>query len=1176
MDLGPWESIVERSLGEIRSESPTPAEFAADYHFHDDPRLAEVERAALTFLPYVIAGPLAQALRQKNELLGEQHLERTFDQMLKLPVLILVSTYLERNEPGDPVINDAVRPLERATYGLWEKAWRTLDERLPAQADDLVLSICLAHRDLQSASTPVITRYLEFRNRITHKHEDVFSQKRLALLVFLSRMLFLRRYEFLRRKPGTLTRFRRLTGAEPANFGELTLEEGERLAGLLFIRRLDGRLSRFFPWIVDPFEVSQPGSFSSLDLQEMLLFHERGARTVTYMGPSEDTSWSEHLTVLEELIARKGISGRVQTLETCEDIRDALWSYTNLILRSYMLDGRYVPEMTVERSKWLAAFTDFVTLPEYRILLLLGGSGSGKSTLCCQLAERCMQQGHAVLLLSVSGQKQVKPETLVGRALGLARTEDATHSLRLWADGSGEKDRLTIIIDGLNEAADPGEALRQVDSFAASHNKQLPGLRIVVSMTAEAYASLRDSAAHRAVPLTQALYYRSDVLPSIPGGGPHENYVEPLSESLAQNAYERCRRCVGFSPVTPWEELSEETRQLVRNPWHLRWLTTTYTGREIPWGTNLGSLLQEFATRLANIHPYAHLGTSTGRAVLRRILQLMLDAGRDEIALEVFENHDELATARARAAYRDLREAGILVEISEGSWVLFSPDCAIKVRFSHDRLFDFLMAHHILSGAFVPSPAHNVDPLSSLRDAVTRSRRFCGVAVAALACLVDRSLRKDEQDHVQSDDRQLHAVATWCLDVDAEVGGEIVSQLLKEVGPRHPEVMVHLAKRLLDHSPADWLRSVADAAASFYDTSPTDLTCRLSELAHVVAVGSADDAALGEVELVAGKCWTSLLKWDKSREAFHRSAQAFTNCDRPERAALATAFLARVFFMRGDYSAARTLYDEALASLESRGNRWERANVLNLRAYLAYVADGLVEGESHYLKAQELAHDVGHRRQEGIAHLGLSNCSASRGHADEAMKHAEAALKIFKDLADRNEIVRAYVHYTTLVSELESPSADQLAMAEERARRADDISVVDHDPNGQSIARIALARLSAKQRRYGDAEGQFASALQSVRGGDVPLDEAWCLEQYGDYLFSRGHTSSARKYLEQARVLYGRHGIKALEASLRRRLKESGLQRPFFDMSQWFRSVCGWGSRPCRASERTQRPKEPP
>ena len=57
----------------------------------------------------------------------------------------------------------------------------------------------------------------------------------------------------------------------------------------------------------------------------------------------------------------------------------SLAGYTRLMVASYVLDRRYLPEAYVDRPEWSAALADFLTHPEHAVFLVLGSSGSGKS-----------------------------------------------------------------------------------------------------------------------------------------------------------------------------------------------------------------------------------------------------------------------------------------------------------------------------------------------------------------------------------------------------------------------------------------------------------------------------------------------------------------------------------------------------------------------------------------------------------------------------------------------------------------------------------------------------------------------------------------------------------------------------------------------------------------------------
>lgn len=219
-------------------------------------------------------------------------------------------------------------------------------------------------------------------------------------------------------------------------------------------------------------------------------------------------------------------------------------------------------------------------------LWVIGASGSGKTSLLCHIAEQLLEEENTAVFLYSAGR-------LLGQSIGallsaaMGQSGNLASDLELLDAQLQERDhprRLVLIVDAVNEYYDQQAMMREIDRLAAF---------------ASSYSWFKLLVSSRPGYFEEPRVGGSDVDLHVLGG---------FNESELLAVYRRYQ--AEYDLETALEELSEQIRQLIRNPFMLRSLAEAYHGRAIPADPGvLTSALREETdkprpARVTGAHPH--------------------------------------------------------------------------------------------------------------------------------------------------------------------------------------------------------------------------------------------------------------------------------------------------------------------------------------------------------------------------------------------------------------------------------------------------------------------------------------------------------------------------------------------------------------------------------------------
>jgi CspA family cold shock protein len=204
---------------------------------------------------------------------------------------------------------------------------------------------------------------------------------------------------------------------------------------------------------------------------------------------------------------------------------------------------------------------------------IIGTSGTGKTSLLCHVAQRLVQEENVAVFLYSASQLGEEPiEALLSRAMG--QDGNLNSDLKILHAQLPKRDlhwHLVLIIDAVNEHPDYQTGVHQIDNIWALASSY-SWFKIVISSRLESFEESRAD--------TNAI----------------DSYVlNGLNDSESLDAYRRYQ--VEYGLQTPPAELSEQVRQLIRNPLMLKTLAAAYQGREIPANPRVPTIAHQQETK---------------------------------------------------------------------------------------------------------------------------------------------------------------------------------------------------------------------------------------------------------------------------------------------------------------------------------------------------------------------------------------------------------------------------------------------------------------------------------------------------------------------------------------------------------------------------------------------------
>jgi class 3 adenylate cyclase/tetratricopeptide (TPR) repeat protein len=272
-----------------------------------------------------------------------------------------------------------------------------------------------------------------------------------------------------------------------------------------------------------------------------------------------------------------------------------------------------------------------------------------------------------------------------------------------------------------------------------------------------------------------------------------------------------------------------------------------------------------------------------------------------------------------------------------------------------------------------------------------------------------------------------------------------------------------------------------------------------------------------------GEAWYWLGEFDAAEEAFHRALSvAGEESDRV--CAHASRFLADIMLtIRGDDVAATELFARATAASRRLGDPYTLARSLLMAGWVPFWRNDLVEAESLFREALDVARSGGRRDAwaESRALVGLANVISPAGDEADALEVGLEGLVVAEEGAQA--FTEAVAHETV------ASSLRRMLRLEEALEHAEAAVGILRELGARWELASALGDRGAIHRLAGrleDAEGDLREAFVLCRDLKERALVSWTAAELARLLAERGDPSAARSILSDpiARIAEGEPG----------------------------------------------------
>ncbi len=569
----------------------------------------DLDELILDSYPYPIAVAYRQLLKTDSDSLRQKWIYKVLEYLLKTLGVMAISQYLVRgalDDAKDEAVSILIRnKIKSPSLGTWQQAiYGVLTAYKAYNSLFFMPELC----ELRWGSKG---RYLVFntalqgiiheRNDLEHdggvpttderwRHHVELSLERLHAI--LKAVSFLADYNLVLikgRGQGTYT-CALYRGAEVRDLTIAAEAKCELQPGWFYLQRTDGEALALDPWLVFWQDIAgqdvDAGVYSSLEPSH-----------VAYVTARRQESFpdSEHVTRLSEIVyhSSKTASDRHKVLDW-PAVRLAARLITDErgdAVRSRHAAGLYLP-----RQAAMSAYRKFMR-DDSRVLLILGRSGVGKSSFAVSLLDE-MQADPATCVLLYDARRLSAEQPLL-RTL----TADFTRFIETLINNKSSEDilatisseiegiykcRLVLAIDGVNEHKTPRALAERIDDLLDTLGTDFPWFKVILTARPEAWRAMTAG-----VSLQERFFYRtSDSL-----GDPLGIELGPFDSEELAKVYRKYKAKYGLE--TTYEQLSVQTRALLRDPLTLRLVAETYeTHKSIPATLQARQIIPEYIKSL--------------------------------------------------------------------------------------------------------------------------------------------------------------------------------------------------------------------------------------------------------------------------------------------------------------------------------------------------------------------------------------------------------------------------------------------------------------------------------------------------------------------------------------------------------------------------------------------------
>jgi tetratricopeptide (TPR) repeat protein len=795
-----------------------------------------------------------------------------------------------------------------------------------------------------------------------------------------------------------------------------------------------------------------------------------------------------------------------------DDLRRAAHKASDDYLDKMQRERVYLPAVYARRFELEAHLSGFLDSRCIKNgMLIVGASGIGKTNTLCHIVRLWREQPNGpltrdvVLLLGGS--------TLPGGSFRIQDVIldrlDIPDSFPMFLSAfevlrKKDEARLIIIVDGIDKHPQPAELLRQLDELIA-RSESLSWVKIIVSIGEVAYTAIRKAGF---VPTIRCYYSIA-----VQHGGVQRESVEislgPMTDAELADAYEKYRREPGFSPTSPFDTLSDEVKNAIRNPIFLRIVMEVFNGRRIPRRVLTAEVLLEYCNK--------KIFSEVSRLFfINRFVDLLLDehltAANLDLLTQVPELRQAVLDSSPQSPYLQLLDEQVLEEQLKRVSSILPPQRV--VAFTYDRLLEYLVLNRI-----VEKMGTGAEVIARLSERARTYLPVRGALKMLLFARVDEAAFDEVAALMQTGDPEvMRTIAVELLlelewiapttagTTDHELASNAVGQLVKAMlahsTPWTIPVMLEFAHRLQE-------QGSFRRAQFVYQTLVTSPNAQADpDLMAEIYMG------LAFVESVFGDKSGALRDYDTAL-AFSRAAG---NRDREQ--AILDA-IGHVYFDLGLFSRAKEFYEASLAIdrelVASSGGpdalKGEAQSLMNLADCYHRMGELDVAMRSAE-QARQLFHEAGDTRMTATALNLIGFLFRRRGLMDNARVNHEQALAIHQKLGDRAGAARDLC-YMGLVYQVEGRWDEALALFRKALNVYEEIG----DKEEVAYTYNAMGETYRWAGQLGEAMIAYQRAFELYSEIGARRGIAMCLNNLGATELFRGNPQEALSLLAQALAL---------------------------------------------------------
>ncbi len=403
-----------------------------------------------------------------------------------------------------------------------------------------------------------------------------------------------------------------------------------------------------------------------------------------------DKSVKPFVTLLYDTIEEAKRQRQVAEKLTWWQLRDICADITHQ--RMATVQNKYRKELYLQRDKMRQAFERFLK-SDKRCFVLTGKSGVGKSNFLLALNEDISSRPDMCVLMYDGTQLKVEPSisNVISRdfddrlVLGGQRVHEVWREI---AKIEGIQERLVLlVVDAINENPDSKELLRQLDELA---RQPWPWLKVVFSSRPETWQAIR-----RGVKLAEPMYYREEGSETL--GVEFEPFsyseqMEPFSRQELPEVYAKHQQV--FNLQTPYEALTSDLRQTLREPLNLWLVARTYQGKAIPDTLKITGLIDMYVDALLRSE---RLQKEDLRLLEKQLVPLMVREGHYSNAITISDidaagvglyeavySEQVLSDGRRmNQSYTNLLDTEILARVGKGR--------DQEIAFRYERFYEYFV-----------------------------------------------------------------------------------------------------------------------------------------------------------------------------------------------------------------------------------------------------------------------------------------------------------------------------------------------------------------------------------------------------------------------------------------------------------------------------------------------------